>query len=82
MTDSVFFVKTSDTITPHDTDKITNPGRGLLLSVAGVVKVGYADGTTDSPSLAAQVWHPMEVTQIFSTGTDAAVLAGTVHVGW
>ena len=75
------FVHTSETVTPSDTALLSNPGRGLLISVAGVVKVGYADGSTDSPSLSAQMWHPMEVTQVFETGTDAAVLAGTIHVG-
>jgi hypothetical protein len=76
---SEFFVAVSEAITPSDTVKIPNPGRGFLVSVAGVVKVGYADGSTDSPYLLAGVWHPMEVNQVFSTGTDAAVLAGTIH---
>jgi len=79
---SEFFISASETITPSDTVKLTSPGRGLLISVAGVVKVGYADGTTDSLPLLASYWYPMEVTQVFVTGTDAGVVAGTIHIAW
>lgn len=63
-----------------DTDKLPNPGRGILLGLSGDVKVGYQDGTTDVlPSLAAGVWHPMEVYQVFVTGTDVGL---DIHIGW
>lgn len=81
MSNQDFFVSVSEPITPSDTVKIPNPGRGFNIEVAGIVKVGYADGSTDSVPLAGSFWHPMEVHQVFITGTDAAVLAGLIKTG-
>ncbi len=72
-------VRKSVAAAQSDTVKLPNPGRGILLDVAGTVKVGYQDGTTDNPTLAANVWHPMEVYQVFVTGTDVGL---GIHIGW
>lgn len=71
-------VRSSKTITPSDTDKLSESGRGILVDAAGAVKVGYQDGTTDTMTLASNVWHPMEVYQVFATGTAAT----GIHIGW
>jgi hypothetical protein len=53
--------------------------RALLLSTAGVLKVTFAGGTTVTlPSLSAGVWHPMQVTRVWSTGSDSI----TVYAGY
>lgn len=82
-------ISKSLTVTPSDTDTIAatasvnyGPTRGLLVGAAGIVKVKYPDGTTDSPYLAAGTWHPMNVTQVYSTGTDSAVKTGGIFAGW
>lgn len=58
------------TVTPHDSNKITITS-GILVGVAGDVKVMYADGSTDTVPLAAGIAHPLRVVQVFATGTTA-----------
>ena len=70
-------VRRSLAITPSDSTSI-DPTRGLLVDVAGAVKVTYIDGATDTVSLAAGVWHPMQVAVIWSTGTTAT----GIHAGY
>ena len=67
-----------EAVTPHDTNDI-EVTRSILLETAGAVAViGEGDTTsTIFPNLAGGVWHPLRVTRILSTGTDAA----TVYVG-
>ena len=67
----------SATITASDSTVI-EATRALLVDVAGAVKVTYARGLTDTVTLAAGVWHPMQVTVIWSTGTTATGL----HAGY
>lgn len=62
-----------------DTVNLIHHGIGLLLGVAGTVKLVTIDGYTDTLTLASGVWHPIQVKQIFSTGTDAGL---DIHVGW
>ena len=70
-------------VTPSDTDELANPGIGLMIGVGGSIKVVTTGGSTVTlPNLAPGVWHPIAVKQVFSTGTDAAVLADTILVGW
>lgn len=78
MADKGFFVGKSETVTPSDTAKLTSPGRGILVDVAGTVKVGYKDGTTDIVTLVAGIWHPMLAFQVFVTDTSAT----GIHIGW
>lgn len=56
----------------HDSNALTNGDcRAVLVAAAGNVKVTYASGVTDTVYLAAGIWHPMYVKQIWSTGTAA-----------
>jgi hypothetical protein len=72
---------------PSDTVDEAKPGIGFLINVSGIVKVDMLDPATGevstiSPFLAAGLWHPMHVKRVWSTGTDAAVLADSVFLGW
>lgn len=68
--------------TPSDTVNEAEPGIGILVGVAGIVKVTLLDGDEGQVYLVAGVWHPMQVKRVWSTGTDAAVLAGLIKMGW
>ena len=58
-------------VTPHDTNKI-EVTRGLYCGVSGDVKVTMLNGTALTfTGLAAGVVHPLQVIQVFSTGTTA-----------
>ena len=58
-------------VTPHDTNKITVT-RGLYCGVSGDVKVDMLNGDTVTfTGLAAGVIHPLQVDQVYSTGTTA-----------
>lgn len=58
-------------VTAHDTNFI-EPTRGLYVGVSGNVKVTMLDGTEITFSnLAAGIIHPLQVVQVFSTGTTA-----------
>lgn len=52
--------------------------RAILVDVGGAVTVQYANGLTDSPVLAAGIWHPMYVTRINTSGTTAT----GIHAGY
>ena len=67
----------SETVTAHDTNEI-DPARGLLVGVAGDVKVKYTNGKEDTLYLAAGMWHAMQVKQVYSTGTTAT----GIHAGY
>lgn len=55
-----------------DSVDLTNgPARALLVAAEGNVKVNYRTGVTDTVFLAAGIWHPMAVSRVWSTGTDA-----------
>lgn len=73
--------------TTSDTVDEAKPGIGFLVNVSGIVKVDMIDPSTGdvstiSPYLVAGVWHPMHVQRVYETGTDAAVLAGDIYLGW
>lgn len=73
------FIRHSVAVTPSDTVDLTSPGRGLYVGVSGNIKIMYEDGTTDTfTNLADGMWHPMEITRVYSTGTTAT----DIHVGW
>ena len=82
-----FCITKATAATPSDTVDESKPGIGILLNVSGVIKVDVRDPSTGSvstisPSLVGGVWHPMQVSRVYSTGTDAAVLAADIYLGW
>ena len=69
----------ADAVTPSNTDNLPNSGIGLYCGVSGDVKVVTRDGSTITMvGLAAGIWHPIEVIQVFAAGTTAT----SILVGW
>lgn len=69
-------VRGSFAITPHDTNELAYITKYLLVDVAGVVKITFEDGTTDTIQLAAGVWHKIAAKIVWSTGTTATGIHG------
>ncbi len=68
----------STTVTTSDS-AILPITRAIYVGVAGTVKVTYGTGITDTlTNLAAGVWHPMQVSVIWATGTTAT----DIHAGY
>lgn len=66
-------------ITPHDSNDLTKATRGISFGTAGDLKVITLGGQTvtiPADSLAAGIIHPLRVTRVYSTGTDAADIVG------
>ncbi len=60
-------------ITPDNAADLARACRGILVGVAGNVKITTLDGTdVVLPSLAAGVCHPIAAKRIFATGTTAS----------
>lgn len=84
MTAVDFFVGTSTilapiahgaAVTPHDTNELAFVTRGIIVGVAGNVKVTLASGDVVTlPGLAAGVIHPVRAKVIWSTGTTATTI--------
>ena len=60
-------------VTPHDTNDLAYTTRGLYVGVSGDVKVDMAGSGTAVvfTALAAGVVHPLRVTRVYDTDTDA-----------
>ncbi|MGB3714492.1 MAG: hypothetical protein WA996_08695 [Candidatus Promineifilaceae bacterium] len=59
-------------VTPHDTNDLATPTRGLYVGVAGDVKVDSLDGNAVTyTELMAGVIHAISCTRVYSTGTAA-----------
>lgn len=61
-------------VTPHDTNELGYATRGISFGTAGALKVKTRGGQTvtiPDGALAAGIIHPIEVVQVFDTGTDA-----------
>lgn len=61
-------------VTPSDSVDLTYVTRGISLAAAGALKVVTHGGETvviPSGALTAGIIHPLRVTRIWSTGTDA-----------
>ena len=65
-------------ITPSDSTDLAITTRGILVDVAGNVKVTFVDDTTDTVNLAASMWHGMRVKRVWATGTTATGIHGGV----
>lgn len=70
-------IRGSVAITPNDSTVIS-PTRAVLVGAAGNVKVTFVDGLVDTVYLSAGIWHPMQVTVIWSAGTAAT----GIHAGY
>jgi len=59
-------------VTPSDTVDLPTPTRGILLSVAGTLKVdtNYDTGITLTVLNVGQV-HPLQIKRVYATGTTA-----------
>lgn len=63
-------------LTASDTNELVAVPKGLYCSVAGNVKVMFADDSTAvTIAVVAGQLYPFEIRQLFSTGTTATVLA-------
>lgn len=60
-------------ITLSDSADIAAGSRALYLPVAGTVKVTMKNGNARTIDLTAG-WHPIRVTRVWETGTDAALV--------
>lgn len=59
-------------VTPSDSVDLPNGVcAALSVAAAGDVKITYASGVTSTTYLQAGIWHPMDVTRVWSTGTTA-----------
>lgn len=67
----------AESITPHDSNELTNVTRGLYVGGAGDAVVVFNDGTEVTlVGLQAGVVYPFRVKQVKSTGTTATSLVG------
>lgn len=62
----------------HDINEITTVTAGIRVNVSGLVKLVFVAGNTVTLQLVAGVDYPYQVKQVFSTGTDAAVITGKI----
>jgi hypothetical protein len=68
-------------VTPDDANDLAQICRWLLISVQGAIKVTTRGGDTvvlPTGTLAVNVWHPMMISRVWSTGTTATGIV----VGW
>lgn len=70
-------------LTAHDTNEITTVTAGIRVNVTGLVKLVFVGPPSNLAAvtlyLVAGVDYPYQVKQVFSTGTDAAVITGKIH---
>lgn len=66
-----------DAITPHDTNNLATPTRGLYVGVSGDVKVISIDGNDVTfAGLMAGTIHAISCTRVYATGTAATGIVG------
>jgi hypothetical protein len=64
-------------ITPHDTNDLSTPTRGLYVGVSGDVKVISLDGNDVTyTGLMAGIIHAISCTRVYATGTTATNIVG------
>lgn len=66
-------------ITPHNTNLLAIPAKGIVFKTAGDIKILDGNGvqqTIPSGVLAVGVIHHISVTQVFATGTTATDIWG------
>jgi hypothetical protein len=66
-------IRKATAVTPHNSNALSEPTRGLYLGTAGDLTVRMAGGTSDSLFVgAAAGYHELSVTHVRATGTTAA----------
>ena len=66
-------------ITPHNTNALATPTKAIYCGVGGDLKVTLvAGGTVTLKNLAYGMWHPIEASVVFDTGTTATDIIGCV----
>ena len=63
-------------ITPHNTNDLAVPTRGIYVGVSGDVKVDIGGVAITLVGLAAGMIHPLQVTRVYATGTTATSIVG------
>lgn len=64
-------------ITPHDSNELTTPTRGIYVGVTGDLKVRlFPSGTTLTFVAAPVGYHPIRADLVYSTGTTATSILG------
>ena len=61
-------------VVPHDSNDLTKETRGLYVGVSGDVKVDIGGVTVVFTAMAAGIIHPISVTRVWATDTDATNL--------
>jgi hypothetical protein len=66
-----------DDITPHDTNNLAAPTRGIYVGVSGDLKVDSHDGNAITfVGISAGIIHPISCTRVYNTGTTATNIVG------
>ena len=65
-------------ITADDTTALTKTAKAIYCGVGGNLNVKFVDGSTGLlKNLAYGMWHPMEVTYVYSSQTTATDILGS-----
>jgi hypothetical protein len=65
-------------ITPSNTVDLPNPTKAIYVSATSTLVVDTIGGQTVTiSSLAGGIWHPIQVTRVYVTGTSASGLLGS-----
>lgn len=72
-------VKNIIAITPSDSTNLANTTRAIYVSGTSTIKIDTAGGQTGVTiaNLAGGIWHPIQATKIYATGTSATGLLGS-----
>ncbi|MBP9155996.1 MAG: hypothetical protein KBF48_13740 [Xanthomonadales bacterium] len=73
----LFSASNAETVTPHDTTKLTAVTRALYVGVAGNVAVLMADGSTATfVGVPAGTLLPIRIQRVNTTNTTATTMVG------
>ncbi len=61
-----------EAVTPSDSLDLSQPSRGLLVTVAGNIKCTFIDGSVLTIPVSANSVYPFAVTRVWSTVSSAA----------
>lgn len=65
-------------ITPSNTVDLPNPTKAIYVSATSTLVVDTIGGQTVTiSSLVGGIWHPIQVTRVYVTGTSASGLLGS-----
>jgi hypothetical protein len=65
-------------IVPNDSTVLTNATKAIYVAATATVKLDTVGGQTVTlVGLASGIWHPIQATKIYSTGTSLASVMGS-----